>query len=366
MKKLFIVLFLLSVAAISFRKKQEYVNIYNWYGLLPLKLINKFEKETNIKVRYDVFDNNEVLEAKLFATNSGYDVVFPSASPYVERQIRAEIYMKLDRSLLPNRKFINSYLLEQMQKIDKEHAYCIPYIWGTTGIIYNEDIIDQIIKDPRAKNSISLLFDPKNLELIAPYGVSFLEEAIDVMPMLHRALKIPLAEQTDETLIILNEYLRKLRQFIKRFSTDRISNDLLTNEIAAGIFWSGDAYKTINNAKKIGKKLRYFIPAEGASLWIDVIAIPKGAPNPINAHKFINFCLKPENAAMITNKTFATTSIDDAKQFIDKNILSSEYLFPSTEKMCKLHLDQPLDNESYERKRLQLWTKIKKSKNGIV
>lgn len=362
-KTLFLTLFfLLLLYARFYNSKQEYVNIYNWYGLLPKDVIDQFEKETNIKVRYDVFDNNEILEAKLFATNSGYDVVFPSTTPYIKRQIEAGIYMPLDFSKIPNIKEINPYLLEEYKKADPTYAFGIPYIWGTTGIIYDEEKIDFLLEDSKIKTSLRLLFDPKILKILAPFGISFLEESIDVFPMLFRAINISLYDHSIESLKKSESHLQKIRPFIKRFSTDRTSNDLLMGEIIAGLFWSGDAYRTILEGVKLGKKLKFIIPEEGASLWIDAMAIPKGAPNAHNAHLFINFCLRPQIAAMITNKTYAITSIDKAKEYISPELLKSDFLFPKKDQMEKLFLDQSSLDENYERTRLRLWTKIRKNK----
>lgn len=353
--------FLLLIYARFYNIKQEYVNIYNWYGLLPRDVIDQFEKETNIKVRYDVFDNNEILEAKLFATNSGYDVVFPSTIPYIKRQIEAGIYMPLDFSKIPNIKEINPYLLQEYKKVDPTFSFGIPYIWGTTGLIYDEERVDNLVTDTKIKHSLKLLFDPQILKILAPFGVSFLEESIDVFPMLFRALNIPLNDHSADSLKKTQLHLQKIRPFIKRFSTDRTSNDLLMGEIIAGLFWSGDAYRTIQEGIKLGKKLKFIIPQEGASLWIDAMAIPKGAPNPHNAHLFINFCLRPKIAALITNNTFAITSVDKAKEFISLELLKSDFLFPKKDQMEKLLLDQSSSDETYDRTRLRLWTKIRKN-----
>lgn len=366
MKKFFLLCLSISIIGYIFFQKNnsEYVNVYNWYGQLPREVIEQFERETNIKVNYDVFDNNEMLEAKLFASNSGYDVVFPSAIPYAKRQIAANIYMPLNFSLLPNYKLIHPHLLKEIKKIDPELRYVLPYIWGTTGIIYNKDILDKLPIKKEHLDSVQLLFNEESAKQIAPYGISFLDEAIDVFPMLYRALELYPYEHSTQALSIGIQHLKTIRPFIKRFSSDRISNDILTDEIAAAMYWSGDAYRTILMGKKIGKNLVFFIPKEGASLWIDTIAIPKGAPNPQNAHKFINFCLRPDIAAMITNELYIITAINTSTSHIDPKILEKSFLFPSQDEMKKLILDTSSQTNDFEKKRLRLWTKIKKKQYG--
>ncbi|CAO4835392.1 MAG: Putrescine-binding periplasmic protein SpuD [Holosporales bacterium] len=344
--------------------KTEYVNVYNWYGMLPQNVIEKFEAETGIKVRYDIFDNNEVLEAKLFATNSGYDVVFPSSCPYVYNQIQAGVYMPLDKTLLSNIDELDPYLRSQMEKLDPDLQYSIPYIWGTTGIIYDADKIDACIEDDQIKESLDLLFDTQILKKLAPYGISFLEEGIDVFPMVSRFLKREI--QSEDDLYAAYNKLLEIRPFIKRFSTDRITNDLLMGEIAIAQFWSGGAYRAILEGKKLGKNLKYIIPKEGASLWIDVMAIPKGAPNPKNAHIFINFCLRPEIAAMISNQTYDATTVAKAQQYIDPALLKVSFLYPDEATLKTLSLDVPVKNShALDQTRTRLWTKIRRYKKEI-
>lgn len=183
--------------------------------------------------------------------------------------------------------------------------------------------------------------------------------------MVYRFLKIDPEERSKESLDLSISKLWQVRPYIKRFSTDRTSNDLLMGEVILAQFWSGDAYRTILEAKKIGKNLKFIIPKEGASLWIDVIAIPKGAPNVENAHRFINFCLRPDIAAKISNQTYAVTSILQSRKLIDKTLLSVAFLYPSDEILKTLKLDLPYLGEKgieFERERLRLWTKIRQFK----
>ncbi len=335
--------------------------------MLPSDIIQAFEKETGIKIRYDVFDNNDVLEAKLLATNSGYDVVFPSASPYVAHQLEIGVYQELDQNLIPNLKFVDAYYLEELKKIDRDLTHCVPYIVGTTGIIYDKDKIQKVGIDEDDYLSIALLFNEENAKKICPLGISLLEENVDVFPMLFRYLKYDVDDRSKETLENAYCHLLKIRPFIKRFSTDRTSNDLIMGEVALAQFWSGDAYRTIKEAKKVGRTLHYIIPKEGATLWIDVMAIPKGAPNKKNAHTFINFCLRPDIAAKISNQTYAVTSITESRQYIDPELLKVDFLYPKEEILKTLKLDLPFlgkQGNLYDREKLRLWTKFRQFKGN--
>lgn len=357
MKKIIIILLLILAFVFYPRKQMQYVNVCNWYGMLPKSIVHKFESETGIKIRYDVFDNNEVLEAKLMATNSGYDVVFPSASPYVAHQLKPGVYMKLDKEKLPNLINVDPFFLEQIKKVDPEIAYAVPYVWGTTGILYNADIIHA---DAEILKSVRLIFDPEMARKFAPLGIALLDEIVDVAPMVLRYLKKDPALK--DSVYDIEKALFSIRRSVKTFATDRLSQDLLTGSIALCQFWSGDAYRTIQEAKNIGRNLTYIIPHEGASLWIDVMAIPEGAPNPENAHKFINFMLRPDIAAELSNATYAVTTITKSRSEINRKLIETPFLYPNEEVMKTLQMDLPGSKE-YESELLRMWAKVRQNKD---
>jgi len=341
----------------------EYVNVCNWYGMLPRPIIDQFEEETGIRVRYDIFDNNEVLEAKLLATNSGYDVVFPSASPYVAHQIEAGGYAPLDVTQLPNLKYVDRFFLDQMKKVDPSFVYAVPYVWGTTGILYNEDTVSALVNG-KIGDSAGLIFNQDQVSKIANLGVSLLEESTDVFPMVMRYLGVDEAK-TQEALWKGRDLLLKIRPYIKRFSTDRTSADFLTGDLSVAQFWSGDAHRTILAGRKLGKNFRFFIPKEVASLWIDVMAIPVGAPNSKNAHTFVNFMLRPDIAAKLSNMTYAVTTVSESRKYIDPSLLHVEFLYPEPHIMQSLQLDLPPTGEegrAYDKERLRIWAKVKQAR----
>ncbi|HCU06758.1 MAG TPA: hypothetical protein DIC42_04155 [Holosporales bacterium] len=366
MKKIIACFFVVSIAGVFFApgRRTEYVNVYNWYRMLPRPIIDQFEKETGINVRYDVFDNNEVLEAKLLATNSGYDVVFPSASPYVAHQLEAGIYTPLNKDMIPNIKYVDPFFLEQMKKVDPSLQYAIPYVWGTTGLLYDEDAVAHLFNKD-VLNSSGLIFDLENVSKVSHLGVALLEESVDVFPMVMWFLGLDPSCKSSDGLNKARALLLQIRPHIKRFSGDRMSSDLLSGDLVLAQFWSGDAYGTILAGKKMGKNFRYTIPKEGTTLWIDVMAIPVGAPNMKNAYKFVNFMLRPDIAAQLSNATYATTTVTESRSHINKELLQVKFLYPDANVMSSLQLDTPSLGESgreYDKERLRIWAKVKQAR----
>ncbi|MCX7338672.1 MAG: extracellular solute-binding protein [Alphaproteobacteria bacterium] len=343
-------------------RKAAYVNVYDWYGMLSKDVIRQFEQETGIHVRYDMYDNNEVLEAKLLASNPGYDVVFPSASPYVARQIAAHVYQPLNKTLLPNLCDLDPLITEKMVKIDAGMVYSIPYYWGTLGIAFDVDKVSALLPGV-ALDGYHILFDKKNLERLAPCGVSFLEEAVDVFPLVLAYLG---RDRHKENIADLDEsfrYLLTVRPYIRRFTSSRFINDLVMGDICIAQAWSGESQRAVAEGKSLGRNIRYIIPKEGTTLWIDCIAIPAGAPNPKNAHRFINFLLRPDISAKITNHSSIATAVQKGIPFVKASIRDDVTVFPSQEVMSRLQLDVPQDGSesslAYDRQRTRAWAKVR-------
>ena len=346
---------------------KKHVNIYDWYGVLPRDVIDQFEKETKIKVNYDVFDNNEMLEAKLLATNSGYDVVFPTATPYGSRQIAMGVYQKIDKSLLTNLTNIEPILLAKMENIDKDLEYLLPYYWGTTGIAFDEDKLNEIIpNDP--KNGYYLIFDPNFVDKLKDHGISILQEAVDVFPHVLSFIGLDRNSRSFIDLSKAANHLARICPNIRRFSSSRFIMDLVLGDVCIAQSWSGEAIKAIEDAKKIGRNIKYIIPLEGSDIWIDAIAIPIGAPNVKNAHTFINFLLRPDISAKITNQSKIATMVVDSRKFLDKDVLNNELIFPSNEVQSRLSIYPTYfdkKSKAYDKIRSRLWTQLKMKSNKI-
>lgn len=345
-------------------KESPYVNVYNWYGMIPAHLLKQFERETGLVVRYDLYDNNEILEAKLFSGNSGYDVVFPSASPYVYRQIEAGAYQKLDKTLLSNLTQIDPIVYEWMRIADAKLEYAIPYYWGTYGFAYVEEEVAKRLPNAPT-HSYRMLFDPEVVRHFKKCGVTLLDEAVDVYPAAMSYLGLDLYSSSFQDLQDVQQNLLAIRPFISRFSSSRFINELVSGESCVAQAWSGEAQLAQQRADEAGKSIhiRYVVPEEGGPIWIDAIAIPKDAPHPKNAHKFINFLLRPEIAVQIINETQLAIANQGAYSLIKSKIRNDVTVFPKPETLAKLRLDKP-QSLAYERQRTRLWTQFKTSKAG--
>lgn len=342
-------------------KVRPCVNVYGWYGVLPQAVLEQFEKETGIHVHYDVFDNNEMLEAKLLASNSGYDVVMPTVTPYGVRQLALKIYQRIDRSLLPELGDVESTLIEKMKDIDPNMEFFLPYYWGTTGIAFDEDRLNAVIPDI-PQDDIHLLFDVEVLARLKPYGVSLLQEPVDIFPLFLEYLGRDKNSRSLEDLWFASQRLAVVSRYIRRFSSSRFITDLVFGDVCVAQSWSGEALRAIDDAKKIGRNIRYIIPKSGGDIWIDAFAIPIGAPNVKNAHVFINFLLRPEISAQVTNYTQIATMVVKAKSFVAKELLENDLIFPTDETLKTLHISPTFMGnaaEVYERVRTRLWAQIK-------
>ncbi len=343
--------------------EDQYLNVYNWYGMIPKGVIDEFEAETGISVRYDLYDNNEILEAKLFSGNSGYDVIFPSASPYAVRQIEADVYQKIDKTLIPNLKNVDPAIYEQMRLADPQLEYTVPFYWGTFGFAYVEEEITKRL--PQAPvNSYKMLFDPEVVAKFADCGVTLLDEPVDVYPAVLTYLGKDPRSDSLEDLEAAQQGLTRIRSSVKRFSSSRFVNELVGGESCLAQAWSGEAQLAQARADEAGKKIhiRYVVPDEGGTLWIDTMAIPQGAPHPKNAHKFIDFLLRPQISARISNATKLAVANKAASPYIEDKIKSDATIYPKPETMAKLKLDRP-QSITYERCRTRLWTQFRLGKN---
>lgn len=337
--------------------KQEYVNVYNWYAMLPKDVLEDFTKETGIRIRLDFYDNNEVLEAKLFAGNSGYDIVFPSASPYLARQIKAGVFRPLRKELLPNLNDIEPMLTEQMQVVDPDNTYAVPYYWGTLGFAYNEEMVKKLVPNAPV-DSFQMLFDPEILKKLEGCGVTMLEEAVDVYPLMLIYMGKDIKQANMDDLRSAQEKLRQIRPYIRRFSSSRLVGELVSGETCLAQAWSGDTQIAVREAAKLGRHIRYVIPKEGTTLWVDALAVPKDAPNEVNAHKLINFLLRPDIAARVSAYTLLATATKSSKALLPQELKDDKSIFPPLEVMEKLTLDQDQEIE-YERERNRMWTNFR-------
>ncbi len=336
-------------------REPPYLNVYNWYGMIPKFILQQFETETGIRVRYDLYDGNEILEAKLLAGRSGYDIVFPSASPYIERQIRAGAFQKIDKSKLENLRYLDPDFIERMQLVDPGLNYSIPFFWGTFGFAYVEEAILARMPDAPV-HSYRMLFDPDVISKFKSCGVTLLDEAVDVYPAIMSFLGRDPQSSDLNDLKAAQGQLLKVRPSISRFLGQRFASELVAGEVCLTQAWSGDVQLAQEQAKEAKRKttIRYVVPEEGGTLWIDAICIPKDAPHPQNAHLFINFLMRPEISAAITNDILCPIANTGSKPFIKEEIRNDETLYPRPEVFKRLVLDK-IQNPRYEEMRTRYW-----------
>jgi len=353
----------LCLGAGAMAAEEKVLNVYNWSDYIAEDTIANFEKETGIKVTYDVFDSNEVLEAKLLAGNTGFDVVVPSLS-FLARQIQAGVFMPLDKSKLTNYKNLDKDLLQRIAALDKDNAHAIPYLWGTTGIGYNVNKVKEVLGEDAPVDSWSLLFDPKNLKKLKSCGVAFLDAPVEVIPAVLNYLGED--PNTFDTKLIqgkAQDLLMQLRPYITYFHSSQYINDLANGDICVALGWSGDILQAADRASEAnnGVEVAYSIPKEGAAMWFDMMAIPKDAKHPENALLFMNYILRPDVIAAISNYVWYANGNSASTPLIDKEILDDPGIYPPQDVAKKLYTFKVLP-PNVDRVYTRTWTRVKTGK----
>jgi putrescine transport system substrate-binding protein len=275
-------------------EEEKVLNIYNWSDYIAEDTVANFEKETGIKVTYDVFDSNEILETKLVTGNTGYDIVVPSLS-FLARQIQAGVFQPIDRSKLANYGNLDPKLMATIAHLDADNAHSVPYLWGTTGIGYNVAKVKEVLGEGAVLDSWSMVFEPETLKKLSACGVAMLDTPSEMIP----PVLLYLGEEPNsfDAAVIQKavDRLQQLRPHITYFHSSQYINDLANGDICVAVGWSGDIFQARDRAAEAAKgvEIAYTIPKEGAPVWFDMLAIPKDAKHTANAHKFIDYLMRP-------------------------------------------------------------------------
>ncbi len=337
--------------------EEKVVNVYNWSDYIDPKTLEAFTKETGIKVNYDVFDSNEVLQTKLLAGNTGYDVVVPSAS-FLELQIKAGVFQKLDKSKLPNWKNLDPDILKRVGLHDPGNQYAVNHMWGTDALGYNIDKIKAI--DPNAPlDSWNMLFDPKEAAKFKDCGISVLDAPDEVIGVALAYLgKDPNSEKAED-LKAAEDLLMKIRPYIRMIHSSQYIDALANGEICLSLGWSGDILQSKSRAEeaKQGVKIGLSVPKEGTIIWFDMYAIPADAPHPDNAHAFINYMMRPEVAAANSNFVHYATGNAASVALIDPAVHNDPGVYPPKETMDKLFPNLARTAE-FTRQMNRTWTRF--------
>jgi len=338
----------------------EELHIYNWSDYIAEDTVTNFEAQTGIKVVYDVYDSNEVAEAKLLAGRSGYDLVFPTARPFADRHIKAGLYQKIDKSKLSNYGNLDKVILDSLSDIDPGNQYLVPYMWGTTGIGYNVAKVKAILGDDMPLDTWRLLFDPEIVSKLSECGVSLMDDGTEVLTAARAYLGKPVDDFSKEAIEEAADVVNKVRGYVRYFHSSQYINDLANGDICVAHGYSGDVLQARDRAAEAdnGVEVAYAVPSEGAVVWTDVMVIPKDAPNPEAAHKFINYLLDPAVIAPISDYVAYANANSAADELVDPEIRNDPGIYPPQATREKLVvLKTPSEREVRVMNRA--WTRVK-------
>ena len=335
------------------------VNVYNWSDYIAEDQLKAFEKDSGIKVNYTTYDSNEILDAKLRTGRSGYDVVVPTASPFLVRQLSAGLFQPLNRAKLKNWGNLDPKIMAELAKYDPGNAHAIPWMWGTIGVGYNVAEIKKRMPDAPV-DSLAMVFDPKIVSRFADCGVMVLDSATDMLPAALKYLGLDPDSKSTDDLAKAAEVMKKIRPFVRKFHSSEYINALAGGDICLAFGFSGDILQARDRAAKAAQKreIAYGLPKEGAMLWIDTAAIPKDAPNPDGAHRFLDFMMEPKVAAASSTLTGYANANVPATALLDKSITGDPWIYPTPEARAKLYTITAANAEQ-TRERTRLWTAIK-------
>lgn len=364
-RKLILVRHLLSLAVVALaaigpvHAQQRTVNVYNWSDYIDPQVLADFTKETGIKVQYDTFDANETLETKLLAGKSGYDVVVPTGY-FLERQIKAGVFQKLDKAKLTNLGNVWPQIAQRLAIYDPGNQFAVNYMWGTTGIGYNVKKLREILGPDGKIDSWDLIFKPENIAKFKACGIHMLDSADDILPAALRYLGLDPNTTEAADLEKAADLVAKVRPNVRKFHSSEYLNALASGEICLVVGWSGDIKQSQKRAAeaKNGVEIGYAIPKEGAQMFFDNLAIPKDARNVAEAHAFIDYLLRPEVAAKNTNFVSYANGNLASQKLVDKSVIEDRAVYPDEATMQRLYVVKAHDAKT-QRVLNRLWTKVK-------
>ena len=337
------------------------VHIYNWSDYIGESTLADFQKETGIKPVYDVFDSNETLEGKLLAGRTGYDVVVPS-NHFLGKQIKAGAFQKLDKALLTNYSNLDPVLLKRLEQNDPGNLYAVPYLWGTNGIGYNVDKVKAVLGVDKI-DSWGVLFEPENIKKLHSCGVAFLDSADEMMPTVLNYMGLNANSTNPDDYKKATDKLLAVRPYVTYFHSSKYIADLANGDICVAIGFSGDIFQAKHRAEeaKKGVNIAYSIPKEGGALWFDMLAIPKDSKNVKEAHAFINYLLKPEVIAQVSDYVGYANPNPGSDKLMEQSIRTDEAVYPPQEVLDKTYVSVELP-PNIQRLMTRSWTTVKTGK----
>lgn len=334
------------------------VNVYNWSDYIGPDTLERFESETGIRVNYDPYDSSEIVDAKLLSGRTGYDVIFHSGQ-FAARLIPVGVFEKLDKSKLPNWKHLDPEILELTEIYPGANDYSAVYMWGTTGFAYNVEMVRERMPDAPVE-SARMIFDPEIVKHFADCGVTLLDSPADVLPMVQVYLGYEYDSMDPAEVIAAKEQLEKVRPYIRYFSSTKMINDLPNKEACIAMSWSGDFAQAMARAREAGVhvELDYTVPEEGTLLWFDGMYIPADAPHRENAYQFINFMLRPDVIADVSNYVYYANGNRSSLPLLDPALANDPRIYPD-EAVWERSFIMPVASPKLTRLRTRAWASLK-------
>ncbi|WP_395383850.1 extracellular solute-binding protein [Mesorhizobium sp. UC22_110] len=323
--------------------------------------ISKFEKETGIKVSYDLFDSNDMVETKILTGGSGYDAITINLSPHLQRELPVGVWATLDKGRLSNLGNLDPAVVARVDEIDKGGAHGVPWMWGTTGVGYNIDKIKAIMPDAPV-DSLRMLFDPEIVSKFAPCGVTMLDDSEQVLGLALIYLGLDPDTTNPDELQKAVDVVTRVRPYVRKFHSSSYINDLAEGDACVALGFSGDMHIADIRAKEAKRpfSITYRLSNEGNLMWADVLAVPSDAPHPEAAHAFIDFVMRPEIAASAARDTGFSTANKAALALLDEKLRTDPDLYPSAEAQKRFHLPKALDQKA-----LKMWSKAWNRAKGL-
>jgi putrescine transport system substrate-binding protein len=340
------------------RGGQKVVHVYNWTDYIGRTTIADFEAKTGIRVVYDTYDSNEIVETKLLTGRTGYDVVFPTAS-VLSRLARIGVFLELDRSKLPNFTNLDRDILERMATYDPGNRHAMPYMWGTTGLGYNPALVKKALGTDTL-DSWRAVFDPAQASKLATCGITMLDAPEDVFEAAEAFAGTPSNNEDPAELAAAEKLVARVRPYVRAFDSSTHLNSLASGDICVALSWSGLMLQARDRgaAAQPPIEVRYLIPREGAPMWFDAAAIPADAPHPDNAHAFLNFLMDPRVIAAVSNEIRYANSNAASLPYVDADMREDPSIYPPERMRVRLHVAATRSQE-YSRLVNRAWMRIK-------
>jgi putrescine transport system substrate-binding protein len=357
-KKLGLAVVMAASVSTTVMAEEQVVNFYNWSDYISPEILENFTRDTGIKVNYDVYDSNEVLEAKLMSGGAGYDVVVPTGS-FLERQVQAGIYTELDRSKLTNYGNLDAAILEKIARHDPGNKHNVPYAWGTIGIGYNVDMIKERLGDMPV-DTLDLVFKPEIAAKLNDCGISLLDSPAEIVAIALNYLGLDPNSEDKADLKKAGDLLKSARDNYRKFSSSAYISDLANGDICVALGYNGDVLQAQGRAEEAGQgvKVDYVIPKEGTLAWFDLMAIPVDAPHKDAAYKLVDYILRGDSGAAVSNYAYFAVANKAAEPMVLEEVLNNPGIYPTDEVKANL-FPQNAHSAKFDRLLTRTWTQIK-------